>query len=54
MFSPIADYKRAAKTLEADGIPLAKVDGTKEPELAKEYMIQVTKRLTLENCLKGN
>jgi len=33
-------YKRAAKTLEAEGIPLAKVDGTKEAELAKEFMIQ--------------
>jgi len=33
-------YKRAAATLEAEGIPLAKVDGTKEGELAKEFMIQ--------------
>ena len=36
----VSDYKRAAATLEAEGIPLAKVDGTKEGELAKEFMIQ--------------
>ena len=36
----MSDYKRAAATLEAEGIPLAKVDGTKEGELAKEFMIQ--------------
>ena len=40
IFDFVSDYKRAAATLEAEGIPLAKVDGTKEGELAKEFMIQ--------------
>ena len=33
-------YKAAAKILKDDGIPLAKVDATKESELAKEFMVQ--------------
>jgi len=33
-------YKKAAKELEEEGIPLAKVDATKEAELAQEFMVQ--------------
>uniref|UniRef100_A0A0K2TFG6 Protein disulfide-isomerase n=1 Tax=Lepeophtheirus salmonis TaxID=72036 RepID=A0A0K2TFG6_LEPSM len=34
------EYAKAAQILQKDGIPLAKVDATKEASLAKEYMIQ--------------
>jgi len=34
------EYAKAAKELKADGIPIAKVDATKETELAKEYFVQ--------------
>jgi len=33
-------YRQAAKELADDGIPLAKVDATKEVELAREFMVQ--------------
>jgi len=33
-------YSKAAKELKQDGIALAKVDATKEAELAKEYFVQ--------------
>jgi protein disulfide-isomerase-like protein len=34
------EYSRAAKRLRKDNIMLAKVDATKEVELAKEFMVQ--------------
>eukprot|EP00088_Acartia_fossae_P059160 TRINITY_DN6994_c0_g1_i2.p1 TRINITY_DN6994_c0_g1~~TRINITY_DN6994_c0_g1_i2.p1 ORF type:complete len:684 (+),score=152.98 TRINITY_DN6994_c0_g1_i2:49-2100(+) len=34
------EYEKAAKQLKKDGLILAKVDATKESELAKEYMVQ--------------
>jgi protein disulfide-isomerase A4 len=34
------EYAKAAKILAEEGIPLAKVDATKESDLAKEYMVQ--------------
>jgi len=34
------EYAAAAKELKKDGIPLAKVDATKEVELAKEHFVQ--------------
>ncbi|TRY73095.1 hypothetical protein TCAL_00905 [Tigriopus californicus] len=41
------EYSKAAKKLKDDGIPLAKVDASKESELAKEYMVQGFPTLTL-------
>ena len=36
----LLEYSKAAKKLRPQGLLLAKVDATKESELAKEYMIQ--------------
>ena len=41
------EYKKAAEVLAKDNIVLAKVDATKEGELAKEHMIQGFPTLTI-------
>merc|ERR1719222_838245 len=41
------EYKKAAEVLAKDNIILAKVDATKEGELAKEHMIQGFPTLTI-------
>lgn len=43
----ISEYKKAAETLAKKGITLAKVDASKEAELAKEHMIQGFPTLTV-------
>ena len=48
----LPEYKKAAETLKEKGIILAKVDATKESELAKEHMIQGFPTLTIFR--KGN
>jgi len=40
-------YKQASETLKKDGIHLAKVDASKEAELAKEHMVQGFPTLTV-------
>merc|ERR1712018_517565 len=41
------EYKKATEVLAKDNIPLAKVDASKESELAKEFMIQGFPTLTV-------
>ena len=43
----MSEYKKAAEILKKDGIPLTKVDATKEAELAKEHMVQGFPTLTV-------
>ena len=43
----ISEYKKAAEILAKEGIILAKVDASKETELAKEHMIQGFPTLTV-------
>ena len=42
-----SEYKKAAEELKKDGIVLAKVDASKEAELAKEHMIKGFPTLTV-------
>ena len=43
----ISEYKIASETLKKEGITLAKVDASKEAELAKEHMVQGFPTLTV-------